>query len=74
MSQKLPAVPGKAVIKALQKAGFIRKRVSGSHYVMSHARSGRSVIVPFNKRVSKAVLLTIIKGSGLSRSEFLELL
>ena len=34
---RTPRIPGKEVVRTLEKAGFIIKRQSGSHVIMRHA-------------------------------------
>ena len=78
MSQRrLPVLSGKAVVKALARAGFESKRVRGSHHVM--ARSGdepRIVSVPVHgsRPLPKGTLAAIVEESGLSDEEFIALL
>ncbi|MCI2429108.1 type II toxin-antitoxin system HicA family toxin [Candidatus Acetothermia bacterium] len=74
MTQKLPALSGREVIKALTKVGFVLKRVTGSHYMMFNPSTQKTVPVPYHKTVKPGVLLSIIKQAGLSRDEFLKLL
>ncbi len=37
--RRLPALTGREVIRALEKAGFVISRTSGSHYRLVHAGS-----------------------------------
>lgn len=73
---KLPVVSGKEVIKALTKAGFVIDRQRGSH-VRLEKNFGDDVIkvtVPLHNPLKKGTLARIIKDSGLSVDEFVELL
>jgi predicted RNA binding protein YcfA (HicA-like mRNA interferase family) len=45
MPASVPAVSGTKVVKALERAGFVVVRTSGSHHMMRHA-DGRNVVVP----------------------------
>jgi len=74
MSRKLPQVSGKELVKALEKPGFVVKRVTGSHHVMFNPETKRIVPVPYHETVSKGVLLDAIKQSGLTREDSLALL
>ena len=71
---KLPSISGKEAIKALQKAGFEIRRVTGSHYILFNPTTKKIVTVPYHKTLKKGTLLNIIRQSGLSRNEFLALL
>ena len=76
MSQRLPSVAPKEVIRALQRAGFLVHHTSGSHYILKHAsRPGLRVTVAFhNKDLKRKTLASIIEQAGLSAEEFVELL
>lgn len=72
MSAKLPVVKPKQAVKILLKIGFIKKRQTGSHLIMS--KSGKIVPIPIHtKDLKKGVLKSIIKQSGLTLQEFLKL-
>jgi len=71
---RLPTVRPTQVARALERAGFARRRQSGSHLSMRHSE-GRLCIVPIHPRdLKREVLKTILKQAGLSEDEFLKLL
>ena len=74
--QRLPVLSGKDVVKALSKVGFQVSRQKGSHIILirmtEHDKKG--VVVPNHKEIDKGMLLEIIRQSGLTREEFLNLL
>lgn len=73
MSQKLPALKPKLVIKALERNGFYVHHVSGSHYILK--KDALRVTVPYhNKDLKPGTLRSIIGQAGLTVEEFLELL
>ena len=73
MSDKLPSLKPKVVIRALHRAGFITHHVTGSHYIMK--KGGRRVTVAYHGRDLKPrTLRSIIEQSGLTVDEFLDLL
>jgi predicted RNA binding protein YcfA (HicA-like mRNA interferase family) len=74
MSQRLPALKPKEVIRALHRAGFFIHHTSGSHYILKHAsRPQLRVTVPFHNRdLKRKTLASIIEQSGLSPEEFSE--
>jgi len=45
MAPRLPRLSGKALLKALQRAGFEVIRVRGSHHFLRHS-DGRCTVVP----------------------------
>jgi predicted RNA binding protein YcfA (HicA-like mRNA interferase family) len=74
---KPPAISGDDAIRALSKAGFFVHHQKGSHVTMKHLTDpDRRVVVPIHKGkdLGKGLLLSIIKDSGLTLEEFLELL
>jgi predicted RNA binding protein YcfA (HicA-like mRNA interferase family) len=72
---KLPVVSGREVVKALAKIGYERDRQKGSHIVLRQATEPyRRLTVPDHDEVSKGTLRSIIRETGLTVEEFLELL
>lgn len=75
MSNKLPAITPKQLIRALERAGWELDRVRGSHYIMAHPDRDQMVPVPYHNRDVKAGLLTgILSSAGISRDELRKLL
>nr|WP_239377466.1 type II toxin-antitoxin system HicA family toxin [Frankia sp. Cj5] len=75
MPATVPVVAGAKVVKALERAGFIVTRVSGSHHVMRHP-DGRTVIIPVHagKDVPKGTLRNILSIIGMTADELRKLL
>jgi predicted RNA binding protein YcfA (HicA-like mRNA interferase family) len=74
---QLPALTGRDVVRALQKAGFVVIRTSGSHHRLRHPGDpGRIATVPVHagKTLKRGTLHGIIKQAGLSVEEFVALL
>jgi predicted RNA binding protein YcfA (HicA-like mRNA interferase family) len=76
MNERLPAVTAKDVLTALERAGFVKLRSSGSHCRMVHSRdASRKVTVPIHARdLKRGTLRAIIAQAGLTVAEFLALL
>ena len=74
MSQKLPCLSGREVVKALSRAGFAVKRVTGSHYILFNATTLKTLPVPYHKTVKTGVPHSIVRQAGLTWEEFLKLL
>ncbi len=76
MSRKLPALRPKAVMRALERAGFRLVRITGSHHIYEHpARPDRVVPVPLHNRdLKRCTLQNILKQAGLTDEELLDLL
>ena len=73
MSEKLPILSGREIIKALNKIGFVPVRQRGSHVFMRHP-DGRRTVVPIHKEVNKSTLIDILGQTKLTKSELLKLL
>ena len=73
MSERLPVLSGKEIIKALAKVGFVPVRQKGSHVFLRHV-DGRRTVVPLHEEVNKSTLMDIIEQTKLARQDFLKLL
>ena len=67
---KLPIISGVKAVKALAKIGYEIDHQTGSHMILSHRR----LTVPNHDEIAKGTLLAIIRQSGLTREEFMDLL
>ena len=73
---KLPSVSGERVIRAWKPAGFVELRQKGSH-VSLEKRTAEIVfrtVVTMHSALAKGPLADLLKQSGLTLDEFLELL
>jgi predicted RNA binding protein YcfA (HicA-like mRNA interferase family) len=73
---KLPSVPGERVVRALKRVGFVELRQRGSHVSLEKRIADKvfRTVVPMHSSLSKGTLSDILKQSGLSVEEFIELL
>ena len=72
---RLPTVRPRQVIRALERAGFEVDHQTGSHVVLWRSSDGCRVVVPqHNRDLGRGLTLRIVKGAGLTRDEFIELL
>jgi predicted RNA binding protein YcfA (HicA-like mRNA interferase family) len=69
---KLRVLSGKEVCQILEKHGFVEVRKRGSHIAMQRKTSISTVTVPVpdHKELRMGTMQSIIRQSGLSRSEF----
>jgi len=76
MSQRLPAVKPKEVLRAHGRAVFFIHHTSGSHHVLKHlGKPHLRVTVPFhNKDLKRRTLASIVEQAGLTTDEFRNLL
>jgi predicted RNA binding protein YcfA (HicA-like mRNA interferase family) len=76
-ARRLNGVSGRAVLRALERAGFRVERVTGSHHVLRHpVMPGSKVILPLHGAhdLPPGTLFSIISQSGLTVEEFMALL
>lgn len=71
---KLPQISGRECVNALEKAGFRFLRQSGSHMHMRRDTPFAQVAIPNHSPIKRGTLRSIIRQSGLSVDEFLDLL
>jgi predicted RNA binding protein YcfA (HicA-like mRNA interferase family) len=76
MRRRLPGLKGRAVIAALERAGFYVHHTKGSHHVLRHPlKPGIRVVVAVHaKELPTGTLRNIIRQADLTVSEFLDLL
>ena len=77
MSRRLPARNARDVLKALNRAGFLVARRSESHHYLIHENDpSRRVVVPVHggRDLPRGLLRAIVRQSGLSVEEFVDLL
>lgn len=72
---KLPVVSGIKVVKALAKIGYEIDHQTGSHMILRHKEPPhRRLTIPNHDEIAKGTLLAIIRQSGLTIKEFIDLL
>ena len=72
---RLPrSLSGSEVVRALQRAGFYRRRQRGSHIVMRRDDPFAQVVVPAHRNLDTGTLAAILDGAGLTVEQFTELL
>jgi predicted RNA binding protein YcfA (HicA-like mRNA interferase family) len=73
LSERLPVLSGREIIKALAKVGFVPVRQKGSHVFLRHV-DGRRTVVPLHEEVNKSTIMDIIEQTKLTRQDFLKLI
>jgi predicted RNA binding protein YcfA (HicA-like mRNA interferase family) len=73
---RLPVITPKQLIRALEKAGFIFQRQTGSHRSYIHPnRPNKLVVVPYKSRdLKKGTLKSILKQAEMDVQTLLDLL
>ena len=76
MSRHLPAVSGRQLLRALQRAGFVVLRQKGSHVSLEkRTRDGYwRTIVPMHREIRSGTLSDILNQSGITKDQLRELL
>lgn len=70
---ELKRVSGKAVIRALERLGFVQTRQKGSHVVLKKmTEPGVGCVVPLHRELAVGTLRGILKQAGVSLEDFLE--
>ena len=73
---KLPAVSGREMLRALERAGFEFERQRGSHAVLINRERGRVAVVPMHggKDLPPGTLRGILRQAGLTADDLRALL
>lgn len=71
---KLPVLSGEKAVRAFKKVGWRKDRQRGSHVVMLREGSNVSLSVPQHRELAPGTLRTLIRLSGMTVDEFVDLL
>lgn len=71
---KLGNISGKDAAKAFEKAGWLPRGQTGSHLVLTKTGVRANLTVPLHSELSIGTLRSLIRASGLTVDEFIELL
>ena len=76
MSEKLPRVEGREVVRALERAGFEVRRQKGSHVHLRRSSDQRRVTVPVHtgRTLPPGTLRAILRDADIEVEEFRQLL
>ena len=76
MSRRLPAISGKQLVKALERAGFKVMRQRGSHVSMEKRAAEQvfKTVVPQHREIRSGTLSDILRQTGLSKDDLRDLL
>jgi predicted RNA binding protein YcfA (HicA-like mRNA interferase family) len=70
----LPVVSGREAVRAFEQVGWEVKRRRGSHIILTKQGSWASLSIPDHKELDRGLLRKLIRHSGLTVEEFIELL
>jgi predicted RNA binding protein YcfA (HicA-like mRNA interferase family) len=71
---KLGNISGKEAAKAFVKAGWLARGQTGSHLVLTKTGVRANLTVPLHSELAPGTLRALIRVSGLTVDQFLELL
>jgi len=73
---KLPRLPAREIIRAVERTGLRRIRQRGSHVILTDPLTGRTVVVPDygSREVPIGTLKGILRQARLTVGEFIDLL
>jgi len=72
---KLPTdLSGREVRAALERAGFVFRRQTGSHMMLRRDQPYARVVVPDHRQLRSGTLRRIIADAGLTVEQFIQLL
>ena len=71
---KLPILSGAQAVRAFEKAGWRTDRQRGSHVVMLMEGVNVSLSVPQHRELAPGTLRSLIRFSGMTVAQFMELL
>jgi predicted RNA binding protein YcfA (HicA-like mRNA interferase family) len=76
MNQRLPSITAREAVRALERAGYVVSRTSGSHCRLVHSGDpARKVTIPVHTGdLRRGTLRGIIAQAGLTVPEFIALL
>jgi predicted RNA binding protein YcfA (HicA-like mRNA interferase family) len=70
---RLPVISGDEFVRAAARIGYVWDRTQGSHMILI-GPAGRRLSVPRQKELGRGLLRALIRDTGLTREEFLQLL
>lgn len=76
MTQRLPTLKPKDVLRALERQGFFVHHATGSHYILKHPdKPELRITLPFHNRdLKRRTLASIIEQAGYTPEEFIKLI
>lgn len=72
MTERLPQIKPKRLIRVLRRMGFVLRRQTGSHAVLRHPETKNIAVVPVHPRdIKRGLLYGILKQAGITEGDFL---
>ena len=70
----MPSVSGDRAVRTFQKAGWFKDRQHGSHVILIKPGHPASLSVPQHRELAPGTLRALIRVSGMSVDQFVDLL
>lgn len=75
MSNRIPQIKPKELIRILEKFGFVIRRQTSSHVIMRHPETKLMTVVPIHtKDIKRGLLFGILKQANISQKDLLKML
>ena len=76
MSRHRPAISGRKLVRALERAGFVKLRQKGSHVSLEKRTPDGCwrTVVPMHREIRPGTLSDILNQCGLTKDELISLL
>lgn len=75
MGERLGQVSPQEFIRALEKLGFVVRRQTGSHLILRHPETKRTVSVPVHAGdIKRGLLFGLLKQGDIDREKFLSVM
>jgi predicted RNA binding protein YcfA (HicA-like mRNA interferase family) len=71
---KLPVISGREARRAFEKAGWVFNRQRGSHMILIKSGAPLNLSIPDHHELDRGLLRGLIRDSGMSVDEFMNLL
>ncbi len=71
---KVPLLPARKVINALNRLGFSVDHQKGSHIVLKNLDETRTIVVPDHPELDRGTLKSILKQAGIDIDTFISVL
>jgi predicted RNA binding protein YcfA (HicA-like mRNA interferase family) len=71
---RLSNISGREAAKAFEKAGWLARGQTGSHLVLTRSGVRTNLTVPLHSELAVGTLRALVRVSGLTVEEFLDLL
>lgn len=70
MSERLPQLKPKELLRALEKLGFVLRRQTGSHAILRNPETKHIAVVPIHARdIKRGLLFGILKQANISTED-----